>query len=119
MPARLVIATGLALAALLGTTRVAIATGPDHKQLVTNGERILAGQCARCHAISRTGESPLAAAPPFRQLKSKYPLDHLAEALAEGITTGHSEMPEFVFSTDEIAAILAYIEVIATPADAK
>ncbi len=77
------------------------------------GERLLKAQCAGCHAIGRAGASPLTAAPPFRTLHRKYPVSHLAEALAEGITTGHNNMPEFVFSTEEIAAILAYLESIA------
>lgn len=71
---------------------------------------MLAEQCARCHATGKIGDSPLAAAPPFRSLATKYPIDSLAEALAEGITTGHPEMPEFVFTTDEIAAILTYLD---------
>lgn len=80
------------------------------------GERILTEQCARCHAIGKTGDSPLPLAPAFRSLATRYPLGHLAEALAEGITTGHPEMPEFVFTPDEIAAILAHMERISPPA---
>jgi mono/diheme cytochrome c family protein len=34
----------------------------------------------------------------------------LEEALAEGISTGHPDMPEFVADPDQIDAILAYIE---------
>jgi mono/diheme cytochrome c family protein len=33
----------------------------------------------------------------------------LEEALAEGISTGHPDMPEFIFEPDQIEAILAYI----------
>jgi mono/diheme cytochrome c family protein len=36
----------------------------------------------------------------------------LAESLAEGLSVGHSDMPEFVFERDEIAAILAYLKSI-------
>lgn len=84
--------------------------------LAAAGERLLADNCERCHAIHRTGDSKSPSAPPFRTLSRKYPLEQLEEALAEGITTGHPEMPEFVFSPDEIAAILAYIESISEPA---
>jgi mono/diheme cytochrome c family protein len=91
------------------------AADAEADRLAAAGERILTDQCTRCHATGKTGDSALAAAPPFRTLSAKYPLDHLAEALAEGITTGHPDMPEFVFSTDEIAAILAYIERISEP----
>jgi mono/diheme cytochrome c family protein len=37
-------------------------------------------------------------------------VDHLGEALAEGITVGHADMPEFVLEPDEIDAFIAYLE---------
>jgi hypothetical protein len=40
----------------------------------------------------------------------RYPVEYLAEALAEGIVSGHPDMPEFVFQPDEINAILAYLD---------
>lgn len=99
---------GLGFAAL--AMPAARASDLETERLSAAGEQILAEKCARCHATGKSGDSPLVAAPPFRTLGAKYPLDSLAEALAEGITTGHPEMPEFVFSTDEIAAILAYMD---------
>ena len=65
-----------------------------------------------CHAIARTGESPHSAAPPFRTLSRKYPIDELAELLAEGLSVGHPDMPEFVFKPDDTTAILAYLNSI-------
>ena len=97
------------------TSLPAQAADPEADRLAVAGEAILTAQCARCHATTRSGDSPLAAAPAFRVLSRKYPLDSMAEALAEGITTGHPEMPEFIFSTEEIAAILEYIERISEP----
>lgn len=108
-----------ALALLALAHGPAVATDAETARLAATGERILNDQCARCHATGKTGDSPLVAAPPFRALSAKYPLDHLAEALAEGITTGHADMPEFIFSTDEIAGILAYIERISEPTAPK
>jgi cytochrome c len=52
------------------------------------------------------------AAPPFRTLARKYPIDELAESLAEGLSVGHPDMPEFVFEPDDITAILAYLNSI-------
>lgn len=78
------------------------------------GRALLAAQCARCHAIASSGTSPLPAAPPLRDLKRKYPPSQLAEALAEGIVSGHPDMPEAVFEPDEIGAIIAYLESLAT-----
>lgn len=48
-------------------------------------------------------------APPFRTLSQRHPLRDLEEALAEGIVTGHPDMPEFMASPDQINAIIAYI----------
>jgi mono/diheme cytochrome c family protein len=80
--------------------------------LERHGEQLLRTECARCHAIGRSGTSPNSEAPPFRQLSRKYPIDGLAEALAEGLSVGHAEMPEFVFDADEVAAIIAYLKSI-------
>jgi mono/diheme cytochrome c family protein len=74
------------------------------------GRAIAETRCARCHAIGTKGESPVAIAPPFRTLSQRYPVEHLAEALAEGIVVGHPLMPEFTFDPPEIDALLTYIE---------
>ncbi|MDN3719728.1 hypothetical protein QW131_12490 [Roseibium salinum] len=42
--------------------------------------------------------------PAFRDLSGLYPLESLEEALAEGIVTGHDNMPEFAFEPDDINA---------------
>jgi mono/diheme cytochrome c family protein len=76
------------------------------------GRRLLEANCARCHAIGATGESPLAAAPPFREVVKRYEPDALAEAFAEGIVTGHNDMPEFEFSPSEISALISYLETL-------
>ena len=62
------------------------------------GELLLTRNCARCHAVGPTGASSHPAAPPFRTLSRKYKIEGLAEALAEGLSTGHPDMPEFVFA---------------------
>ena len=74
------------------------------------GRRIADRLCSRCHAVGPEGASPLAAAPPFRTLGRRWPVDNLAEALAEGIVTGHSEMPKFELSPQEIDDFLAWLE---------
>lgn len=51
--------------------------------------------CAQCHAVGKTGDRLPKIAPPFRTLHLRYPVESLAEALAEGIVTGHPTMPEF------------------------
>jgi cytochrome c len=39
--------------------------------------------CARCHSIDKVTASPLEAAPPFRELHKRYPVETLEEALGE------------------------------------
>src|SRR5690349_469121 len=77
----------------------AAADGP-----VDLGHRLVVENCSRCHAVEKTGNSPLAKAPPFRTLHSRYPVEDLSEALAEGIVTGHPGMPEFSFKSAEVGA---------------
>jgi len=102
----------LVVAAVAAMTIVHPATAQDRAALEKRGEALLAKNCARCHAIGRAGTSPHTQAPPFRTLSRKYPVDGLAEALAEGIFVGHPDMPEFVFEAHEIGAILAYLRSI-------
>jgi cytochrome c len=73
------------------------------------GQRLVEQRCASCHAVGRAGMSPRAAAPAFRDLHRRYPVDQLAEALAEGIVTGHPDMPAFTFDRAEIEDVLAYL----------
>ena len=88
--------------------------GAAEKDQSNKGERLLRENCARCHAIGPEGDSPNLQAPPFRTLSSKYPVDSLAESLAEGIVSGHPDMPIFVFKAHDVEAIIAYLESIQT-----
>ena len=76
---------------------------------VARGEEILQENCSRCHAIGVTGKSTHPQAPPFREVVKHYPVEDLEESLAEGIVSGHPDMPEFTFAPDEINAIVAYL----------
>jgi mono/diheme cytochrome c family protein len=92
-----------------------VAWAQDDEAVRSRGRLLLATNCSRCHAIDRTGKSPHPQAPPFRILGQRYPIESLAESLAEGLFTGHPDMPEFVFEVDDIRAILAYLESIQEP----
>ena len=98
--------------AAVGVMTVALVCAQEGDTLERRGETLLTTNCSRCHAINRTGNSPHSSAPPFRTLSKKYPIDGLAEALAEGFSVGHPDMPELVFEPDEIAGILAYLKSI-------
>jgi mono/diheme cytochrome c family protein len=79
------------------------------------GEALLAKECSRCHATARTGESRHPQAPLFRTLGKRYPIESLEEALGEGIISGHPDMPEFKFESDDVGAIIAYLKSIQEP----
>jgi mono/diheme cytochrome c family protein len=96
-------------AAILLALLLPVACGPRAEDPAARGERIAEARCASCHAIGRTGASPRANAPAFRDLHRRYPVDQLAESLAEGIVTGHPDMPEQSFDRAEVEAFIAYL----------
>jgi cytochrome c len=76
------------------------------------GEALLVKNCSGCHAIGRFGASPHRQAPPFRTLSRRYPVEALEEALGEGLSSGHPDMPDFVFPPQQINGIVAYLRSI-------
>lgn len=103
------------IAGTLATAAVfAIAVSPARGASLTpdaqKGFEIVQANCARCHAIGKTGSSPLKLAPPFRALHTRYPVESLEESLGEGIITGHPAMPEFHFGPDQVGDIVAYLK---------
>jgi len=102
-------ATSLAFTAVVFA--IAAKAGNDANP-VAKGLTIIEANCARCHAIGKEDVSKHPEAPPFREVVKRYPPDNLAEALAEGISSGHPDMPEFVFQPPEINAIVAYLNTL-------
>lgn len=88
---------------------------PTRAELIGQGEVMAEALCARCHAITREDESVHPEAIPFREISWRYPVESLAEPLAEGIMVGHPDMPEWEFEPKDVDAILAYIESIQVP----
>ena len=81
----------------------------DRDSSEDRGRSFVNANCAECHAVGPNDESPLSEAPPLRDLHRSYPVEHLAEALAEGIMTGHSGMPQFTLEPDEVDDTIAYL----------
>jgi cytochrome c len=102
-----------AIAALLLSVSSGLAQ--DRSRQERRGERLLSQHCAMCHAIGRSGGSPHRQAPPFRTLSQRYPIESLSETLGEGLSTGHPDMPEFVFPPRDVGAILSYLQSIQQP----
>lgn len=104
------------IAALLAAPTLAAAetTDPGRAPITAEarGLAFVQANCARCHAIGPTGESPYPPAPAFRTLAGKYDVEGLAEAFAEGIEVGHrgqQQMPEFELTPAEIDDLIAYL----------
>jgi mono/diheme cytochrome c family protein len=86
----------------------ALAASPSEER----GKTFALNNCARCHSIDRVTQSSLKIAPPFRNLHKRYPVETLAESLAEGIQTGHPTMPEFRLDPDQIHDLLSYLKTL-------
>jgi cytochrome c len=62
--------------------------------------------CAQCHAIDDASASPLAAAPPFRDLHLKYAVSDLQRPLTQEPRT------KFRFEPSQIEALMAYLKTL-------
>lgn len=98
-----------------GTRSYAGVEGPEPRaaasaESIMRGGALAQARCAACHAVGLTGASPMAEAPPFRDLHNTYPVRFLQEALAEGLTTAHPAMPEVELAPDQIRDLIAYLE---------
>ena len=96
-----------ALVTLMLTTSAHAASPAERR-----GEAYAQAHCARCHSIDRISKSPLEGAPPFRTLHLRYPIETLAEALAEGISTGHPDIPAAELPPDQIHDLLSYLKTL-------
>lgn len=84
-------------------------------QPIAHGKRFAEQNCAGCHSIKNEGKSPHKDAPPFREIHTYYPLDGLEESFAEGIVTGHPDMPVFTLAPLQIADLIAFMESLSKP----
>jgi len=48
-------------------------------------------------------------------LHTRYPVESLAEALAEGVVTGHPSMPEFALDPAQINDLTDYLKTLERP----
>lgn len=105
----------LDILAFIVVSALVVAPASPQSSPSQRGQAIAEKLCARCHSVAVEGESPMGLAPPFRLLPQRYPVQHLEEALAEGIVTGHPAMPRFTFSPAEIEALLTFIASLDPP----
>lgn len=111
----------LVLACAAGLAACSHAPNPGEENLgaspaeIEAGQRLAGEQCGTCHAVARDTQSPMRNAPPFSYLGRNYPISSLAEALAEGMITGHDDMPEWELEPAEIRGLLGYIQSVQDP----
>jgi hypothetical protein len=105
-----VVATAVSL--LHGAGAQAAAVHADDPATVERGR-------PQCHAIRGQGESPNAAAPPFRQLYRRYPAGALEEAFRNGLLTRHPAMPQIRLLPGEIVDLTAYVKSVQNSGEAN
>ena len=100
------------LSTALFAASVVIWAGSAEAQSPTaqRGKTFVLANCARCHSVDKVSASPLAIAPPFRNLHLNYPVENLEESLSEGIVTGHPSMPEFKLDPGQVSDVIAYLK---------
>lgn len=84
----------------------------DKQDPEKRGFELVSKLCSPCHAVTAADISKHPQAPPFRTLGQRYRIEALEESLAEGMFTGHPDMPEFTFNPDDIGAVIAYLKSI-------
>ena len=93
-------------------TLLLFASAAQAQDPARHGRALLKEFCGSCHAIGKTGASPMRGALPFRSLGRSFDLDHFTRQLERGIVSGHPAMPEFKFSEDDARAANAYLQSI-------
>ena len=107
-----------AVMVLVGASAAAAQPQPSSKPAaltraeLRQGHAIAERYCSSCHAVTRTDKSHHPQSPPFRELSRRYPIDSLAESLAEGISVGHPDMPEIQLEPPQIHDFLGYLKSI-------
>ena len=98
--------------AALAATILVLAAGDGRAQQPDPriGRALATRNCGPCHAVTRTGQSPNPAAPPFRELTQRRPGINIIDIVLLAWSRPHREMPDFSFDTGNSREILGYIE---------
>jgi mono/diheme cytochrome c family protein len=105
----------ITFATLSAALLASVASVPVAAQLSPSAQRgrtFVQANCSHCHAVDKVSASPLPIAPALRTLHRKYPVENLQEALAEGIRTGHPNMPAFRLDPGQISDVIAYLKTL-------
>lgn len=83
--------------------------------MAERGRALASELCGSCHAIDKTGASPHAGAPAFRELGDRIELDTFTDRLRDGLQSTHADMPSFRFSRNDARAVIAYLRALQSP----
>lgn len=81
---------------------------------VKRGKALVEVNCSPCHAAGARGGSPNPDAPPFRELHKRFQMLSLRTPITRAIAAPHEAMPAFRPSSEELNAIVAYINSLPT-----
>ncbi len=77
---------------------------------IRDGKAIAVKERAGCHAVGLTDTSTNLAAPPFRDLYKRYPVDALREEFLKGYQVAHPPMPTFHLPQAKVDPLLAFLK---------
>ena len=81
----------------------------DTRTGVERGKDLAVLACSTCHNLSKTGQSPNGAAPPFHTLVKKLSQEGLQEQLDVALSMGHAPMPPWKISPEQSGDLLVFI----------
>ena len=110
---------GLLVLILLAAPAAATAGENPLPASQARGHAVARNVCATCHAVETKGASPNSKAPPFRALAGRHVPLTLQRRLADIAETGHYDMPPINLHADEVQDVVAYINSLEPPADAR
>lgn len=76
---------------------------------IAEGRRLAKLNCATCHALEHSGPSPLAEAPPFRDIATNYAAGELEDSFNDGIVVRHPAMPDWQMTGDQARELAAFV----------
>lgn len=103
---RILQATACGLLCLAASTQQPLA---QDAAMIAKGLTLAEANCAICHAIRAEGNSPLAIAPPFRDIAVTFDFADLEDAFNEGVATEHPAMPDWQMTPEQAEGLAAYI----------
>ena len=101
----------LAIVSLAPLAACATAGSPTSSDLASNrGRQIAVRDCAGCHAIDRSSESPRFSAPSFPDIRTRHNRFSLAREFVAIGQMGHYQMPPTQISLGDSNDLITYIE---------